>query len=133
MGLLLGAFTYMLATGGAIPMKMHASVPVLVAAGLLLEFGTRLGSGCTSGHVLCGVARLSKRSIVATPVFAFVAAMMAGMVLYAWVFERPDRGSIGQNRRMLKASVSERSGPGLRGPRVTVRLRAFPASKHNER
>jgi uncharacterized membrane protein YedE/YeeE len=65
-GLLLGAFIYMLATGGAIPVRVQASVPVLVAAGLLVGFGTRLGSGCISGHGLCGIARLSRRSIVAS-------------------------------------------------------------------
>jgi uncharacterized membrane protein YedE/YeeE len=54
---------------------MQASLPVLVVAGLLVGFGTRLGSGCTSGHGVCGVARLSKRSIVATSVF-FVVAML---------------------------------------------------------
>jgi uncharacterized membrane protein YedE/YeeE len=74
-GLFLGAFIYMLATGGAIPVTMQASVPVLVAAGLLVGFGTRLGSGCTSGHGVCGIARLSKRSIVATSVFFGVAML----------------------------------------------------------
>lgn len=43
--------------------------PVLVIAGLLVGFGTRLGSGCTSGHGVCGVSRLSQRSIVATVTF----------------------------------------------------------------
>lgn len=57
-------------------MSVQASVPVLVVAGLLVGFGTRRGSGCTSGHGLCGVARLSKRSIVATAVF-FGVAMLA--------------------------------------------------------
>ena len=74
-GLLLGAFIYMLATGGAIPVRMQASVPVLVAAGLLVGFGSRLGSGCTSGHGLCGIARLSRRSIVASAVFFGVAML----------------------------------------------------------
>lgn len=46
----------------------------LVAAGLLVGFGTRLGNGCTSGHGVCGVARLSRRSIVAT--LTFVATAM---------------------------------------------------------
>lgn len=46
--------------------------PWLVAAGLLVGFGTRLGSGCTSGHGVCGLARLSKRSLVA--VLAFMGA-----------------------------------------------------------
>jgi uncharacterized protein len=46
-----------------------SSVPLLVAAGLLVGFGTRLGSGCTSGHGVCGMARLSPRSIAATGIF----------------------------------------------------------------
>ena len=46
-----------------------ASTPMLVAAGLLVGFGTRLGSGCTSGHGVCGISRLSQRSLVATATF----------------------------------------------------------------
>ncbi len=82
-GLLLGAFIYMLATGGAMPVKIEASLPVLVAAGLLVGFGTRLGSGCTSGHGLCGVARLSRRSIVATSVFFGVAMLTVFLTRHA--------------------------------------------------
>ncbi len=81
-GLLLGASIYMLATG-AIPVRMQASVPVLVVAGLLVGFGTRLGSGCTSGHGLCGIARLSKRSIVASAVFFGVAMLTVFLTLHA--------------------------------------------------
>ena len=80
---MLGAFAYVLATAGAIPITMQASVPVLVAAGLLVGFGTRLGSGCTSGHGLCGVARLSKRSIVATSVFFGVAMLTVFLTRHA--------------------------------------------------
>lgn len=79
-GLLLGAFGYMLATGGAMPVRMQASMPVLVVAGLLVGFGTRFGSGCTSGHGLCGIARLSKRSIVASAVFFGVAMLTVFIV-----------------------------------------------------
>lgn len=46
-----------------------SSMPLLVAAGLLVGFGTRLGNGCTSGHGVCGMARLSPRSIAATIAF----------------------------------------------------------------
>lgn len=74
-GLLLGALAYALATGRDALVNVQASVPVLVVAGLLVGFGTRLGSGCTSGHGLCGVARLSKRSVVATAVFFGVAML----------------------------------------------------------
>jgi uncharacterized membrane protein YedE/YeeE len=82
-GLLLGAFIYMLATGGAIPVRVQASLPVLVAAGLLVGFGTRLGSGCTSGHGLCGIARLSRRSIVASAVFFGVAMLTVFLTHHA--------------------------------------------------
>jgi uncharacterized protein len=68
-GLLLGAFVYMLATGSPVPVQIQTSLPLLVVAGLLVGFGTRLGSGCTSGHGVSGIARFSKRSIVATLVF----------------------------------------------------------------
>lgn len=68
-GLLLGAFIYMLATGEAFPVRVEAPLPVMVVAGLLVGFGTRLGAGCTSGHGVSGIARFSKRSIIATLVF----------------------------------------------------------------
>ena len=71
-GLLVGAFGYTFATGG-LAVAIPASIPVLVVAGLLVGFGTRLGSGCTSGHGVCGIGRLSKRSIVATATFMAVA------------------------------------------------------------
>lgn len=46
-----------------------SSVPLLIVAGLLVGFGTRLGNGCTSGHGVCGIARLSPRSLAATATF----------------------------------------------------------------
>jgi uncharacterized membrane protein YedE/YeeE len=49
--------------------EIAADGPLLIAAGLLVGFGTRLGGGCTSGHGVCGLARLSPRSGVATVVF----------------------------------------------------------------
>ena len=50
-------------------MQVDAEAPLLIAAGLLVGIGTRLGSGCTSGHGVCGISRLSPRSIVATLCF----------------------------------------------------------------
>ena len=50
-------------------LDISTSIPLLIAAGLLLGFGTRLGSGCTSGHGICGNARLSPRSMTATVTF----------------------------------------------------------------
>ncbi len=52
--------------------QMSRSVPLLIVAGLLVGFGTRLGSGCTSGHGICGNARFSLRSIVATVIFMLI-------------------------------------------------------------
>lgn len=53
----------------------------MILAGLLVGFGTQLGSGCTSGHGVCGVSRLSLRSILATLLF-----MAVGMLtVYIWV------------------------------------------------
>lgn len=51
------------------------SVPLLILAGLLVGFGTRLGSGCTSGHGVCGIGRLSRRSLAATATFMATAAL----------------------------------------------------------
>jgi uncharacterized membrane protein YedE/YeeE len=51
-----------------------ATLPVVLAAGWLVGFGTQLGNGCTSGHGVCGISRLSVRSLIATATF-----MGAGM------------------------------------------------------
>jgi uncharacterized protein len=60
--------------GHAMPSpQLPGSWGVLIAAGLLVGFGTRLGRGCTSGHGICGVARLSGSSIVATATFMLTA------------------------------------------------------------
>jgi len=59
--------------------QMPASWAVIVIAGLLVGFGTRLGGGCTSGHGICGVARLSPRSLVATAVFMAVAIVVVAI------------------------------------------------------
>lgn len=55
--------------------QVDAGTGTLIAAGLLVGIGTRYGSGCTSGHGVCGVSRLSPRSLVATA--AFMAAGFA--------------------------------------------------------
>jgi hypothetical protein len=50
-------------------LSIDASLPVVIAGGLLVGFGTRLGGGCTSGHGVCGIARFSTRSLAATMLF----------------------------------------------------------------
>lgn len=72
-GLPLGAAVAALAVD--VGPAQFASSPVLIVAGLLVGFGTRMGSGCTSGHGVCGVSRLSQRSLIATATF-----MIAGIV-----------------------------------------------------
>lgn len=67
-GLLVSPWLYTLVAGPA-PLEVNASTPVLIIAGLLVGYGTRLGSGCTSGHGVCGLSRLSPRSLVATLLF----------------------------------------------------------------
>src|SRR5258708_4768304 len=55
--------------GSAPHIKIDAGIPTLAIAGFLVGIGTRYGSGCTSGHGVCGLARLSMRSIIATIIF----------------------------------------------------------------
>ena len=64
------------AIGAALPpVVIEAGYPTLIVAGLLVGIGTRYGAGCTSGHGVCGISRLSPRSIVAT--LSFMAAGFA--------------------------------------------------------
>jgi uncharacterized membrane protein YedE/YeeE len=63
--------------------KLPSSWAVIIAAGLLVGFGTRLGGGCTSGHGICGIARLSPRSIAATIVFMLTAVITVAITHHA--------------------------------------------------
>jgi uncharacterized membrane protein YedE/YeeE len=56
----------------------------LVVAGLLVGFGTRMGNGCTSGHGVCGIGRLSSRSLVAVATFMATAMATTFIVRHAW-------------------------------------------------
>ena len=67
-GLPLGALL-IAQTCGAVNVNVPASIWPLIIGGLLVGYGTRLGSGCTSGHGVCGMSRLSPRSMVATGMF----------------------------------------------------------------
>ena len=68
-GLVGGTALAMLAGFGPASIAVTGSMPLLIGGGLLVGFGTRLGSGCTSGHGVCGLARLSPRSLAATGIF----------------------------------------------------------------
>lgn len=67
-------------TGRSASIEVEATFPVLGVAGLLVGFGTALGSGCTSGHGICGISRLSPRSLVATGIFMVVAIATVAIV-----------------------------------------------------
>lgn len=78
-GLLLGALAYVLMGRGSSPVDVLASPPAILVGGLLVGFGTRMGSGCTSGHGLCGMALFSRRSMAATAIFFGVAMLTVFM------------------------------------------------------
>ena len=73
-GLMAAPMLYMLAATLP-PVMIEASYPTLIVAGLLVGVGTRYGAGCTSGHGVCGISRVSPRSLVAT--LSFMAAGFA--------------------------------------------------------
>lgn len=73
-GLIAGPAGYNLVSGNVPAFEITSSVPLIIAGGLLVGFGTRLGSGCTSGHGVCGLSRLSPRSMASVALF-----MVAGM------------------------------------------------------
>jgi uncharacterized membrane protein YedE/YeeE len=71
--------------GYPLPMpQMPASWVTIVIAGLLVGFGARLGGGCTSGHGVCGIARISTRSIVATAIFMGAAMVVVAIMRYGF-------------------------------------------------
>ncbi|ABC22516.1 YeeE/YedE family protein [Rhodospirillum rubrum] len=79
-GLLLGPALYALIVGAWPAVTIVASWPVIVIAGLLVGFGTRMGSGCTSGHGIVGLARLSRRSLAATATFLVCGVLTASLM-----------------------------------------------------
>jgi len=82
-GLILGPILYKLIVNPNINFNISSSVPLLILAGVLVGAGTKIGSGCTSGHGICGISRLSKRSFVATFLFmisAVVTVLIARLI-----------------------------------------------------
>jgi uncharacterized membrane protein YedE/YeeE len=79
-GLLLGPLSARLIDGNVTDIRIDTPLPVLIIAGLLVGYGTGLGGGCTSGHGVCGLARLSPRSLAATLVFMVVAGITVYIV-----------------------------------------------------
>lgn len=83
-GMLVGAVAAFALLPTRADITVDANAAMLVIAGLLVGYGTRLGNGCTSGHGVCGMARLSPRSMVAT--LCFMAAGMLSVFLVRHVF-----------------------------------------------
>ena len=79
-GLILGPTVYLLILNKDIPFLITPSFPLIIIGGILVGFGTKIGSGCTSGHGICGISRFSVRSIVATITF-ILAAMITVVIL----------------------------------------------------
>ena len=71
-GLILGPLIYNLISGKEINISISNSLILLITAGAMVGFGTRLSSGCTSGHGISGISRFSLRSIIATITFMLV-------------------------------------------------------------
>lgn len=75
-GLILGALAFLqLAPPGALKLQIDAGPVLMVVAGVIVGIGTRLGRGCTSGHGVCGIGRVSPRSLTATVTFMSVAVL----------------------------------------------------------
>lgn len=81
-GLVVAPIAYLLLDQSPV-IDIDAGYPLLVGAGLLVGLGTRYGAGCTSGHGVCGISRLSPRSIVATIVFIAVGMLTVFVMRHA--------------------------------------------------
>jgi uncharacterized membrane protein YedE/YeeE len=83
-GLVAAPFAMQALTGEPVAQSVSGDIPLMVAAGLLVGFGAAWGGGCTSGHGVCGLSRLSTRSLVATITFmatAFVTVFLVRHVI----------------------------------------------------
>ena len=72
-GLVLGPIVYAFILNKDITFSVTSSQPLIITGGILVGLGTKIGSGCTSGHGICGISRFSFRSILATLTFMIVA------------------------------------------------------------
>lgn len=74
-GLVVGGIALFLLAPSLFAVEYDRTLPMVAIAGLLVGLGVRLGSGCTSGHGVCGISRLSPRSLIATVTFIFTGAV----------------------------------------------------------
>jgi uncharacterized membrane protein YedE/YeeE len=84
LGLLFGGFFLRVLDPRFLESSLHRAPVTLIGAGLLVGFGTAMGNGCTSGHGICGLSRLSRRSIVATFIF-MIFGIVAATLFRHWM------------------------------------------------
>jgi uncharacterized membrane protein YedE/YeeE len=78
-GMLVGGAVYFALFPENASFTLERPTPLVIGAGLLVGFGTKMSNGCTSGHGVCGNSRLSKRSIMATVIFFAIGASMVAL------------------------------------------------------
>jgi len=83
LGMFVGPWVYFAATGQLPAIEVPASTPMLIFGGLLVGVGVTIGSGCTSGHGVCGMARLSSRSFAATAMFMLTTTITVYVLRHA--------------------------------------------------
>ena len=79
-GLIVGPIIFSFSTTNEIPFLITNSLPLIIAGGLLVGVGTKVASGCTSGHGICGIARSSLRSVIATVLFMVTAILTVAII-----------------------------------------------------
>lgn len=83
-GLILAPFVYLISQGRFPEMIVPVATPLLILGGVAVGLGTQLGSGCTSGHGVCGMSRLSPRSITATLTFMTTGMITVFLLRHVW-------------------------------------------------
>ena len=84
LGMVMGGGAYAALSPESFDMSLPRTLPAVAVAGVLVGMGTRLGEGCTSGHGVCGMSRLSRRSLVATMAFMATGMITAVVVGTVW-------------------------------------------------
>ena len=79
-GLVVGPIIFLFSTTNEIPFFITNSLPLIIIGGLLVGIGTKVANGCTSGHGICGIARSSLRSVVATVLFMVTAILTVAII-----------------------------------------------------
>ncbi|WP_224826476.1 YeeE/YedE family protein [Cognatishimia sp. MH4019] len=84
LGMILAPGLIFAVTGAMPALTVHASPAMIVIGGVIVGLGASLGSGCTSGHGVCGLSRLSVRSLVAVPTFMATAAITVFLIRHVF-------------------------------------------------